>query len=102
MRRILSFAVLGVLVLCHCTWGEDQIRLKSGEVLRGTATKFDEGSMTLTFKFDKGTLGYSQADLAEVILAERPGVVRAGKRSQRGIWMKLFPIGRDLWVSLWE
>jgi tetratricopeptide (TPR) repeat protein len=84
MRRFSSFVVIGVLVLCHSSWGEDQIRLKSGEVLRGTATKFDEGSMTLTFKFDKGTLGYSQADLAEVILVERPGVVEGRKAFAEG------------------
>ena len=76
--------MLGLLALCHSTWGEDQIRLKNGEVLRGTATKFDEGSMTLTFKFDKGTLGYSQADLAEVILTERPGVVEGRKAFAEG------------------
>ena len=45
---------------------EDVIRLKNGEVLKGQAVKFDEGSMTLTFKFAQGTLGYPSADLAEV------------------------------------
>ncbi len=64
--------------------GQDQIRLKSGEVIEGAATKFDEGSMALTFKFDKGTLNYSQADLAEVRLAERPGVADGRKARAEG------------------
>ena len=54
--------------------GEDRIRLKNGEVLQGQAVKFDEGSMTLTFKFAQGTLGYPSSDLAVVNLEERPGV----------------------------
>jgi len=84
MRRFLPFFIFGIMVASASCFAEDQIRLKNGEVLKGTATKFDEGSMTLTFKFDKGTLGYSQADLAEVTLAERPGVVEGRKAFAEG------------------
>jgi len=84
MRRFLLFFVLGIMVVSASCFAEDQIRLKNGEVLKGTATKFDEGSMTLTFKFDKGTLGYAQADLAEVFLVERPGVVEGRKAFAEG------------------
>lgn len=81
------FRWVGVLLLLVC-WvrGEDQIRLKSGEVLKGQAMKFDEGSMTLTFKFDQGTLGYAAADLAEVTLEERPGVAEGRQALASGNW----------------
>ena len=81
------FRPLGLLLLLAC-WvqGEDQIRLKNGEVLKGQAVKFDEGSMTLTFKFDQGTLGYSSADLVEVQLEERPGVADGRQALVNGNW----------------
>lgn len=60
-------------------FGQDQIRLKSGEVLDGAVVKYDEATATLTFKFDKGTLGYGQADLVEVKMKERPGVEEGRK-----------------------
>ena len=66
--------------------GEDRIRLKNGEVLQGQAVKFDEGSMTLTFKFAQGTLGYPSADLAEVTLEERPGVAEGRQAFAKGNW----------------
>lgn len=70
-------------------WGavglsQDQIRLKSGEIKSGTAIKFDEATQSLTFKFDQGTLGYAQADLAEVTLQERPGVAEGRKALEDG------------------
>jgi tetratricopeptide (TPR) repeat protein len=66
--------------------GEDRIRLKNGEVLQGQAVKFDEGSMTLTFKFAQGTLGYPSSDLAEVNLEERPGVAEGRQAFAKGNW----------------
>ena len=63
---------------------QDQIRLKSGEVISGSAVKFDPATQSLTFKFDKGTLNYSQTDLAEVILKERPGVAEGRKALEEG------------------
>ena len=63
---------------------QDQIRLKSGEIKSGTAVKFDEVTQSLTFKFDQGTLSYTQADLAEVTLQERPGVAEGRKALQDG------------------
>jgi tetratricopeptide (TPR) repeat protein len=85
--RMKIFRSCGFLLLLGC-WaqGEDQIRLKNGEVLKGQAVKFDEASMTLTFKFDQGTLGYASADLAEVQLEERPGVVDGRKAFASGNW----------------
>ena len=65
-------------------FGQDQIRLKSGELLNGVVVKYDDVSATLTFKFDKGTLGYSQADLAEVKMKERPGVEEGRKALAEG------------------
>jgi len=65
-------------------FGQDQIRLKSGEVLNGTVMKYDDATTTLTFKFDKGTLGYTQADLAEVIMKERPGIPEGRKALAEG------------------
>ena len=67
-----------------CLFGQDQIRLKSGEVLDGTVVKYDEATATLTFKFDKGTLGYGQADLVEVKMKERPGVAEGRKAFAEG------------------
>ena len=64
---------------------QDQIRLKSGEVISGSAVKFDPATQSLTFKFDKGTLNYSQADLAEVMLKERPGVAEGRKALEDGL-----------------
>jgi len=58
---------------------EDQIRLKNGEIKKGTAVKFDESTQSLTFKFDQGTLNFAQADLAEVVLQERPGIAEGRK-----------------------
>ena len=72
------------IVLCSQGWAQDQLRLKSGEVLRGTAVKFDEATQSLTFKFDKGTLSYAQADIAEVQLQERPGVGEGRKAMEEG------------------
>ena len=65
-------------------FGQDQIRLKSGEVLDGAVVKYDEATATLTFKFDKGTLGYGQADLVEVKMKERPGVEEGRKALSDG------------------
>jgi tetratricopeptide (TPR) repeat protein len=86
MRQTWSWFFL--LWACFLDLGicQDQIRLKSGEVIQGTAVKFDENSMTLTFRFSKGTLGYSQTDLAEVNLAERPGVAEGRKALSAGQW----------------
>jgi len=80
LRRVL---VLGGFLL-SAGWAEDQLRLKSGEVLSGSAVKFDEATQSLTFKFDKGTLSYTQADMAEVILKERPGVEEGRKALAEG------------------
>ena len=63
---------------------QDQIRLKSGEVISGSAVKFDAATQSLAFQFDKGTLNYSQGDLAEVMLKERPGVVEGRKALEEG------------------
>ena len=52
-------ALLGWLALGQ-VWAQDQLRLKSGEVIAGTAVKFDDATQSLTFKFDKGTLSYGQ------------------------------------------
>ena len=65
-------------------WAQDQLRLKSGEVITGTAVKFDDTTQSLTFKFDKGTLSYGQADIAEVQLKERPGVAEGRKALEEG------------------
>jgi len=65
-------------------FGQDQIRLKNGEVLDGTVVKYDDATATLTFKFEKGTLGYGQADLAEVKMKERPGVAEGRKAVAEG------------------
>lgn len=65
-------------------FGQDQIRLKSGEVLDGSVVKYEEATGTLTFKFDKGTLGYGQADLAEVKMKERSGVAEGRKALTEG------------------
>jgi len=65
-------------------FGQDQIRLKSGEVLDGTVVKYDDSTDTLTFKFDKGTLGYGQTDLVEVKMKERPGVGEGRKALAEG------------------
>jgi len=65
-------------------FAQDQLRLKSGEVISGSAVKFDEGSKSLTFKFDKGTLSYAQGDIAEVTLKERSGVMEGRKALEEG------------------
>ena len=75
--------VLGWLVVVP-GWAQDQLRLKSGEVIVGTAVKFDDTTQSLTFKFDKGTLGYAQPDIAEVQLQERPGVAEGRKALEKG------------------
>lgn len=84
MRRFVILLVLTMFLPGGALFGQDQIRLKSGEVIKGSALKFDETAMALSFKFDKGTLSYAQADLAEVLLAERPGVVDGRKAFQEG------------------
>ena len=88
MRMRQTWSWFFLLWACFLDLGicQDQIRLKSGEVIQGTAVKFDENSMTLTFRFSKGTLGYSQTDLAEVNLAERPGVAEGRKALSAGQW----------------
>jgi len=78
--------LLALLISITLVRAEDQIRLKNGEVLKGQAVKFDEGSMTLTFKFAQGTLGYPSADLAEVSLEERPGVAEGRDAYTKGNW----------------
>jgi tetratricopeptide (TPR) repeat protein len=78
--------LLALLISITLVGAEDQIRLKNGEVLKGQAVKFDEGSMTLTFKFAQGTLGYPSADLAEVRLEERPGVAEGRDAYTKGNW----------------
>ena len=78
--RLLVFALFSASVL----QAEDQLRLKSGEVKSGTAVKFDEVTQSLTFKFEQGTLNYAQADIAEVILQERPGVAEGRKALEEG------------------
>ena len=78
--------LLALLISITLVRAEDQIRLKNGEVLKGQAVKFDEGSMTLTFKFAQGTLGYPSADLAEVRLEERPGVAEGRDAYTKGNW----------------
>lgn len=78
--------LLALLISITLVGAEDQIRLKNGEVLKGQAVKFDEGSMTLTFKFAQGTLGYPSADLAEVRLEERPGVAEGRDAYTIGNW----------------
>lgn len=65
-------------------WAQDRLRLKSGELLSGTAVKFDDTTQSLTFKFDKGTLSYAQPDIAEVQLQERPGVAEGRKALEEG------------------
>jgi len=46
--------------------------------------KFDEATQSLTFRFDKGTLNYAQADISEVQLTERPGVAEGRKALEEG------------------
>ena len=70
--------------VASCGWSQDQLRLKNGGVISGTAVKFDETTQSLTFKFDKGTLSYAQADIAEVQLKERPGVAEGRKALEEG------------------
>jgi len=85
--RTKCFIFFGVLWISVAgLQAEDVIRLKNGEVLKGQAVKFDEGSMTLTFKFAQGTLGYPSADLAEVRLEERPGVPEGREAYTKGNW----------------
>lgn len=84
MRRILTTLCIFTTLAGGVGLGQDQIRLKSGEVIQGTAQKFDESAMALSFKFDKGTLSYSQSDLAEVNLTERAGVLEGRQAFQQG------------------
>jgi len=86
MRMNRYTLLLALLISITLVGAEDQIRLKNGEVLKGQAVKFDEGSMTLTFKFAQGTLGYPSADLAEVRLEERPGVAEGRDAYTKGNW----------------
>lgn len=86
VRTMMQAFFLGWLACGGSGQSEDQIRLKNGEVLQGQAVKFDEGSMTLTFKFAQGTLGYPSADLAEVTLEERPGVAAGREAFAKGDW----------------
>ena len=72
------------LISLSGAYAQDQLRLKSGEVISGSAVKFDEASKSLTFKFDKGTLSYAQGDIAEVTLKERPGVAEGRKALEDG------------------
>lgn len=58
--------------------------MKSGELLAGTAVKFDDTTQALTFKFDKGTLSYAQSDIAELQLQERPGVAEGRQAFEEG------------------
>jgi tetratricopeptide (TPR) repeat protein len=83
---------------------QDQIRLKSGEVISGTAVKFDDATKSLTFKFDKGTLSYAQGDIAEVTLTERPGVAEGRKALEEGTMEEVLakwqePVGQYLGVD---
>ena len=80
LRWVILLGCLAVLP----GWTQDQLRLKSGEVIAGTAVKFDSATQSLTFKFDKGTLSYAQADIAEVQLKERPGVAEGRKALEEG------------------
>jgi len=77
-------AILVFLLALSPGRAEDQLRLKSGEIISGTAMKFDDTTQSLTFKFDKGTLSYAQADIAEVRLKERPGVAEGRKALEEG------------------
>lgn len=77
------FLLLGLLVPM-AVQAQDQLRLKTGELKSGTAVKFDEITQSLTFKFDQGTLNYAQADIAEVVLQERPGVAEGRKALAEG------------------
>jgi len=86
MRTIFLGILLGLTVVVLKVQGEDVLRLKNGEILKGQAIKFDEGSMTLTFKFAQGTLGYPSADLAEVTLEERPGIAQGREAFLKGNW----------------
>ena len=75
---------LGLFFCVVSAVAQDQIRLKSGDVISGSAVKFDPANQSLTFKFDKGTLNYGQADLVEVMLKERPGVAEGRKALEDG------------------
>jgi len=86
MRMIFLGTLLGLMFGVLKVHGEDVLRLKNGEILNGQAIKFDEGSMTLTFKFAQGTLGYPSADLAEVRLEERTGVPEGREAYAKGNW----------------
>lgn len=81
---VLRSALLLWSVALGFGWAQDQLRLKSGEVISGSAVKFDDVTQSLTFKFDKGTLSYGQADIAEVQLKERPGVAEGRKALEEG------------------
>ena len=81
---MVRFSLLLFFLILGPGWAQDRLRLKSGEVISGTAVKFDDATQSLTFKFDKGTLGYAQADIAEVQLQERPGVGEGRKALEEG------------------
>lgn len=84
-----------VVVASSMVQAQDQLRLKTGEIKTGTAVKFDDTTQSLTFKFDQGTLGFSQADIAEVTLQERPGVVKGRKALEEGKMEEVIAEWRD-------
>jgi len=84
MLNVMTLGWFCITVAGTGLYAQDQIRLKSGEVLDGTVVKYDDATATLTFKFDKGTLGYGQADLVEVKMKERPGVAEGRKALAEG------------------
>lgn len=81
---MVRFSLLVFIVILGSGWAQDRVRLKSGEVVSGTAVRFDDATQSLTFKFDKGTLSYAQTDIAEVQLLERPGVGEGRKALEEG------------------
>lgn len=81
---MVRYCLLVFFSLLASGWAQDRLRLKSGEVITGTAVKFDEAAQSLTFKFDKGTLSYAQTEIAEVQLQERPGVADGRKALEDG------------------
>ena len=81
---MVRFSLLVFIVILGSGWAQDRVRLKSGEVVSGTAVRFDDATQSLTFNFDKGTLSYAQTDIAEVQLLERPGVGEGRKALEEG------------------
>ncbi|NBQ64366.1 MAG: hypothetical protein EBT95_02230 [Verrucomicrobia bacterium] len=85
-------------------FAQDQLRLTTGEVITGTAVKFDEANQVLVFKFDKGTLSYQRKQIAEVSLKERPGVAEGRKALEEGNMAEVVarwkePVGQFLGVD---